>query len=96
MIVDAIIRFFHGILRWADQFLPNWDPLNLQPTINAIFDVSDQLRIPDYVAWLNHYLPATEAFLMLGVLLATWLAAHVWHAAIWLLSKLHIAGGGST
>jgi hypothetical protein len=94
VITTALLSIGMTLLGWATGWLPSWSSLDLATPIASIFATIAPLS--HWFGWLDNYVPLHEAVEMLGVLIAMYAAAQLYSAAIWLLSKLHILGGGST
>lgn len=73
--------------------------LSLLPDI-PVPDIASQVAsleaLWEWMAWANVYFPLDQCFIMAGVLLTGWAAMHVVHLAVWLGSKVHVFGGGSS
>lgn len=91
MIVEAIVRFFVNMASWVIDLFPNLTA----PSMTGFADSVTDVRIWQWAAWANHYLPLDVAVVLLGVRLAWWGALQVFEAVVWLGSKMHILGGGS-
>jgi hypothetical protein len=93
MITDAILAVIRTVVSFVVGLFPPWPGFDLATPIAGIFTaIAPHLW---FFAWADEYIPLTEALLMLAALVAIWLGAHVVTLTIWLLSKLHVLGGGS-
>lgn len=85
MIVDAFISLVGGFLASA---------LSLVPVPSApSYGSGPFAGFFQWVAWLNGYLPISEAAGLVVVLAGLWAAWHVWRALLWVLTKAHVLGG---
>lgn len=92
MIIEAIVSVFLTLLSWAP--LPEWESLDIDGSVDTVFAaIGPYLGL---VGWINNYFPLAELLGLAALLSGLWVAAHLYHGAIWVLSKLHIAGGGSS
>lgn len=93
MIVEAIFQLVIGFVNAITAFLPDWQPIELTDSVGPLITQAD--RVFSLLAWLNFYLPVTEAVSATGLLITLHTAALLSQAIVWLLSKLHLTGGGS-
>lgn len=93
MIVEAIFNLIRAIIGFIEDELPDWTPVELTDHADSLILAFD--RAFDFVAWANLYAPVDEAIIVLGLMIAFHLGALMTNGIVWILSKLHIAGGGS-
>jgi hypothetical protein len=89
VIGNAVFGWF---LSMATAFL-NLIPVPAAPDMSGMLSAFSTVWAD--VAWLNNYLPCSEALAYAAVLIAAWLATHAYRASLWLATKAHILGGAS-
>jgi len=90
VIVTSFLRVVLGLAVSVLGLLPSWsvDTSSAQAAVQA-WDGFGLL------GWADHYLPVTEASVLLGVRLTLWAGMHVFELVVWLLTKAHVLGGSS-
>lgn len=90
MITEAVVRVFLGLAQQVLSLGPNLAAPDLSGPMAAIAPLWAGF------GWANHYLPVDLAIGFLGIRLGALLVSHVVNATVWLLSKAHVLGGGSS
>lgn len=93
MIVEAVLGIILAVFEAITSLLPDWQPIELTDSVGPLIDQAD--RVFSLLAWLDFYLPVTEAVTATGLLITLHTAALLSSAIVWVLSKLHVTGGGS-
>lgn len=91
MIVDAVFALIKAAVRVLLELLPVWSPLNIGDAVTGMLNISGPFWT--LLGWLNNYIPVREAVAMIGLLVTLYVAGMAWDLLIWVLTKLHIAGG---
>lgn len=94
MIVEFFVGLFFGIIEFLLGLLPPWTPFDLTGVAGPI--ASGAGVFFGLVNWADQYAPVKMLLSCITLFITLWAAAHVYRATIWVLSKLHILGGGSS
>ena len=73
------------------SFLPTWTPVDLTGPVNEFIAKADVLF--RFFRWADYYMPVSEGLQIFGTMLTLFAAAITWRGVLWVLTKLHIAGG---
>lgn len=87
MITDAIFAFFAHAFSGLLGLVPVPSAPDLGPTVDATSGLWND------AAWLNNYLPVSEALAYALVILAAWVSNYFFRAVLWGLTKAHVLGG---
>lgn len=86
MIVDAILGVFAGLINTALGVLPTWTPVDWD-------SLSGTGTVFQWLGWANQYVPVDTAATIIGLSAVLWAAIYGAKLTLWILEKLHIAGG---
>lgn len=96
MIVEALFTIIGAAL---EVLLAPLDALELPLVAEAFNAVGLVLgSVPEFwsvLSWLDFYLPVADVFAVIAFIGAAFMASVLWDLTVWVLSKLHIGGGGS-
>lgn len=90
MITEAVVRIFLGLAQLVLGLAPNLEAPDLTGPMGVIAPIWASF------GWANHYLPVDLLVGFIGIRLAAVAISHVINATVWLLSKAHVLGGGSS
>jgi hypothetical protein len=89
MILTKILQLL-GVAVWTLGLLPSWtvDTSSASAAVQSWDGFG-------FFGWADHYLPVSEAVVLIGVRLTLWAAMHAVEGTLWLLTKAHVLGGSS-
>lgn len=89
MITDLLFGWFFSAVTWV---------LDLAPNI-TIPDVSSWVAsfavIWERLAWANNFVPVTQLVICIGLVVTFYVVLGSIRFVVWVLSKVHVLGGGS-
>lgn len=92
MIVEAIVNVFAAIVSGLLGLLPAWS----LPDVSGMVDSISGGQLFHYAGWINQYVPLAEALTLIAAWMVVRVGVFAFQSIVWLLSKAHVLGGGSS
>lgn len=90
MIFTLFLAAIVGLIDLITNLLPVWTPIEFPTGVS-----SEDMPWTSWAWLINHFFPLDTALTLAALLLTMWLAAHIYGAIVWALTKLHVLGGSS-
>jgi hypothetical protein len=91
VIVADIVNVMLGVVGWLIGQLPS---VSL-PSLSGLTTAMDGSGVFADAGWVNWYFPLDTLVLLVGLRWAWMVGEVVWKFILWVVTKLHILGGGA-
>lgn len=83
------------VIAGVDALLPDWTPLDLTEHLAGIVAFLGDVKIGQFLGWVNLYAPISEAIDIARIALPIWMTALIYRGVLKLLRSLRVLGAGS-
>lgn len=90
MITEAILDWLASSISWVLGLLPEWGGPSTTDAGGAI------AKVFQTSGWLNQYFPLDLMLSLMLAMVAWFIGMWAFRLVVWVLTKLHIAGGSDT